>query len=165
MTAEQETSPVRRSAPRGPADAAVSRDPGTPDTAPDDANDLRGFHFRRLIHKRSTILWGGIPTVVLVIALAFGNPLWAPIALIAGTLVTLLVCWIKANSQAEDDFFRAYAEERHLTRTELGQLPGSTPLLRKGDENKAEEILEGPLGDRTNGKVALYTYTEVWYPV
>src|SRR5215208_4382392 len=59
---------VEKAAPTGPADAAVSRDPGTPDTAPDDANDLRGFHFRRLIHKRATWLWGGIPTVVLAIA-------------------------------------------------------------------------------------------------
>jgi len=163
MTAERETSPVPRSAPSGPADAAVSRDPGTPDTAPDDANDLRGFHFRRLIHRRSTILWGGIPTVVLAIALAFVNPPWVPIALIAGTLVTLLVCWIKANSRAEDDFFRVYAEERGMTRTELGSLPGSTPLLRKGDENKAEEILAGPLGDGATGTLALYTYTEVYH--
>src|SRR4051795_10161322 len=118
MTAEQETSPEQRSAPTGPADAAVSRDPGTPDTAPDDANDLRGFHFRRLIHKRSTLLWGGIPTLVLAIALAFGNLLWIPIILIAGTLITLLVCWIRANSRAEDAFFIAYAEEHGLTRTE-----------------------------------------------
>jgi hypothetical protein len=163
MTAEQETSPEQRSAPSGPADAAVSRDPGTPDTAPEDANDLRGFHFRRLIHKRSTLLWGGIPTVVLAIALAFENLLWTPIIVIAGALITLLVCWIKANSSAEDDFFRAYAEERGMTRTELGSLPGSTPLLRKGDENKAEEILAGPLGDGANGTVALYTYTEVYH--
>jgi hypothetical protein len=153
----------RETEPTGPADAAVSRDPGTPDTAPDDADDLRGFHFRRLIHKRSTWLWGGIPTVVLAIGLAFGNVLWIPIILIAGTLITLLVCWIKAVSHAEDAFFIAYAEERGLTRTEGGQLPGSTPLLRRGDVRKAEEILSGPLGDGADGTVALYTYTDVYY--
>jgi hypothetical protein len=163
MAGEQTLSPERRTAPTGPEDAAVSRDPGTPDTAPDDANDLQGFHFRRLIRKRSTLLWGGIPTVVVAVALALGNPLWVPIVLIAGTLITLLVCWIKANSQAEDDFFRAYAEERGMSRTERGQLPGSTPLLRKGDENQAEEILQGPLGDGATGTLALYTYTEVYY--
>src|SRR3954451_21567257 len=100
MTTEQET-PERRSASTGPEDAAVSRDPGTPDTAPDDANDLRGFHFCRLIHKRSTLLWGGIPTVVLAIALAFGNLVWVPIILIAGPLITVVVCWILASSRAE----------------------------------------------------------------
>jgi hypothetical protein len=163
VTGEQETTPEQRTAPTGPADAAVSRDPGTPDTAPDDASDLRGFHFRRLIRKRSTLYWGGIPTVVLAIALAFGNLLWIPIILVLGFLITVTVCWIKAVSGAEDDFFKAYAEERGLTRTERGNLPGSTPLLRKGDENKAEEILEGPLGDGTTGTVALYTYTEVYY--
>lgn len=163
MTGEAEVAEAQRTEPTGPADAAVSRDPGTPDTAPDDADDLRGFHFRRLIHKRSTWLWGGIPTVVLAIALAFGNPVWIPIILIAGTLITLLVCWIKAVSRAEDAFFVAYAEEHGMTRTEDGQLPGSTPLLRKGDERKADEILSGPLGNGTDGTVALYTYTDVWY--
>src|SRR3954447_145377 len=142
MTTEQET-PERRSAPTGPEDAAVSRDPGTPDTAPDDANDLQGFHFRRLLSKRSTWLWGGIPTVVLAIALAFGNLVWAPIILILGLLITLLVCWIKAVSRAEDAFFIAYAEEHGMTRIEKGQLPAATPLLRKGDEREAEEILSG----------------------
>jgi hypothetical protein len=150
-----------RTRPTGPADAAVSHDPGTPDTAPDDADDLRGFHFSRLTHKRSTWLWGGIPTVVLAIALAFGNLVWVPIILILGLLITLLVCWIKAVSRAEDAFFIAYAEEHGMTRTEKGQLPGSTPLLRKGDERKAEEILSGPLGDGADGMVALYTYTDV----
>ena len=154
---------VEKAAPTGPADAAVSRDPGTPDTAPDDANDLRGFHFRRLIHKRATWLWGGIPTVVLAIALAFGNVVWIPIILILGLLVTLLVCWIMAVSRAEEAFFIAYAEERGMTRTESGDLPASTPLLRKGDEREAKEILSGPLGDGADGTVALYTYTEVSY--
>jgi hypothetical protein len=161
MAAEE--TPERRTAPTGPEDAAVSRDPGTPDTAPDDANDLQGFHFRRLMRKRATWLWAGIPTVVLAIALAFGNPLWIPIILVLGLLITTIVCWILANSRAEDDFFKAYASERGLTRSEKGQLPGATPLLRKGDERKAEEILEGPIGEDANGGVALYTYTDVSY--
>jgi len=163
MAGEAQAAEERKSEPTGPADAAVSRDPGTPDTAPDDADDLRGFHFRRLIHRRSTWLWGGIPTVIVAIALAFGNVVWVPIILILGTLITLIVCWIKAVSRAEDAFFIAYAEECGMTRTEDGQLPGSTPLLRKGDERKAEEILSGPLGDGADGSVALYTYTDVYH--
>jgi hypothetical protein len=163
MTAEQESSPERRTAPTGPEDAAVSRDPGTPDTAPDDANDLRGFHFRRLMRKRSTLYWAGIPTLVLAIGLAFGNLLWIPIILVLGFLITVIVCWILAVSRAEDAFFIAYADEHGLSRSERGQLPGATPLLCKGDERKAEEILSGPLGDGTNGTLALYTYTEVYY--
>src|SRR3954454_7917909 len=123
MAAEQET-PERRTAPTGPEDAAVSRDPGTPDTAVDDANDLQGFHFRRLMRKHSTWLWGGIPTVVLAIALAFGNLMWIPIILVLGLLITSIVCWIVANSKAEADFFKAYAEQRGLTRTDRGLLPG-----------------------------------------
>jgi hypothetical protein len=161
--ATEEQAAGRPSAPSGPADAAVSRDPGTPDTAPDDADDLRGFHFRRLMRKRSTLLWGGIPTVVLAIALAFGNLLWIPIILVLGFLITVTICWIRAVSRAEDEFFIDYAKDRGLTRTESGQLPGSTPLLCKGDERKAEEILEGPLAQDAAGTLALYTYTEVYY--
>src|SRR3954452_25462798 len=108
MATEQET-PERRTAPTGPEDAAVSRDPGTPDTAPDDAKDLQGFHFRQLMRKRSTWLWGVIPTVGLAVALAFGNLLWLPIILVLGFGITTIVCWIRANSQAEDDVFKAYA--------------------------------------------------------
>jgi hypothetical protein len=162
MAAEQET-PERSTAQTGPEGAAVSRDPGTPDTAPDDANDLQGFHFQRLMRKRSTWLWAGIPTVVVAIALSFGNLLWFPIILVLGLLITAIVCWIVANSKAEDDFFKAYAEQRGLTRSDRGQLPGSTPLLRKGDERKAEEILSGPIGEGANGSLALYTYTDVYY--
>jgi hypothetical protein len=163
VASEPQAVKEQQTRPAGPADAAVSHDPGRPDTAPDDSDDLRGFHFRRLIHKRSTWLWGGIPTVVLAIALAFGNLVWVPIILILGLLITLLVCWIKAVSRAEDAFFIAYAEERGMTRIEKGQLPGATPLLRKGDERKAEEIMSGPLGDGADGTVALYTYTDVHY--
>jgi hypothetical protein len=101
--------------------------------------------------------------VVLAIALGFGNVVWVPIVLILGFLITVVVCWIMAVSRAEDAFFVAYAEERGLTRSESGQLAGSTPLLRKGDERKAQEILTGPLGDGAEGSVALYTYTDVYH--
>ena len=106
---------------------------------------------------------GRDPTVVLAIALAFGNLLWVPIVLVLGFGITVIVCWIMAVSRAEDAFFIAYAEENGLTRTDRGQLPGSTPLLRKGDERKAEEILSGSFGDGANGTLALYTYTDVYY--
>jgi hypothetical protein len=164
MEASEQSPPERRSAPTGPDDAAVSRDPGTPDTAPDDADDRQGFHFRNLIRKRETWYWGGIPTVVAaaVLGIAVG-PVWIPIILVAGPLMTLLVVWFMANSRAEDDFFIAYAKQRGLARTENGQLPGSTPLLRRGDERQAAEILAGPLGEGADGTVALYTYTDVWY--
>jgi hypothetical protein len=161
--AQAQPSSERRSAPTGPSDAAVSRDPGTPDAAPDDADDLRRFHFDRLIRRRSTLAWGGIPTVVIAIGLFFSNPLLTLVTLVLGFLTTIAVCWSKADSQAEDDFFVAYAEERGLTRTKDGSLPGSTPLLRKGDKREADEVLEGSLGDGISGRLALYTYTDVWY--
>lgn len=164
MTEEQQAAAGAPSAPTGPADAAVSRDPGTPDTAPDDADDLRGFHFRRLIRKRATLYAGVIPTVVIAIALGIvGNPLWLAIIPIFGGLVIVIVCWLIAMSRSEVAFFEAYSKQRGLTRTQKGQLGGYTPLLCKGDERQAEEIMEGPLAEDAQGTLALYTYTEVYY--
>ncbi len=138
MAAEQET-PERRTAPTGPEGAAVSRDPGPPDTAPDDANDLQGFHLPAggFMRKRSTWLWAGIPTVVLAIALAFGplGRVW--IILVAlWLLITTIVCWIVANWKAEDDFFKTYAEQRRLTRTDRGTSGARRRSCEKGTSGR-----------------------------
>ena len=45
-----------------------------------------------------------------------------------------------------------------------GDLERATPLLRKGDERRADEIFTGPLADDIEGTLALYTYTEVSAP-
>jgi hypothetical protein len=129
--------------------------------APDDADDLRGFHFNRLLRKRATLIAAGVPTVLLAIGLGvFGNLLWIPIVLVLGLLLTLLVVFVIASGKAEDAFFETYAKQHGMTLSGKGPLPPATPLLRKGDDRYGERILQGPLADGVDGTLALYTYED-----
>jgi|SRR4051794_4709559 len=128
---------------------------------PDDANDLRGFHFRRLLGKPATWIATGVAVIAAGIAAAvfLGAAIGAAAA--AGVfLVSLLVVFAIADSKAEDDFFETYAAQRGLALSGRGPLPPATPLLRKGDDRYAERALAGPLADGVDGVLALYTYED-----
>jgi hypothetical protein len=56
-----------------------------------------------------------------------------------------------------------YASQRGLKREPSGQLGPHTPLLRKGDQRKATQIMRGKLAEGIGGTLALYTYTDVYY--
>ncbi|MEK6277670.1 MAG: hypothetical protein AABM29_06650 [Actinomycetota bacterium] len=128
----------------------------------DDADDLRGFHFRRYMRRRLTWILLALGMIV-----GFGVGTWAVgpglggLAAAAMFLLGLLIAYGVADSASEDNFWDTYSVQRGMTRTEDGSLPPVTELLRKGDEREADEILRGPLADGTDGTLALYTYTEV----
>ena len=105
---------------------------------------------------------------VLVIGAAVGGLLAAGAAgaLIGfgGALVlSMIIVLVIADNASEDAFFDIYAQQRGMSRTEDSSLPPATPLLRKGDERRADEVLHGPLGPGTEGALALYTYTDVYH--
>jgi hypothetical protein len=129
--------------------------------APDDANDLRGFHFRRLLRKPATWIATGVAVIAAGVAAAvfLGAAIGAAAA--AGVfLVSFLIVFAIADSKAEDDFFETYAAQRGLALSGRGPLPPATPLLRKGDDRYAERALAGPLADGVDGILALYTYED-----
>ncbi len=129
--------------------------------APDDANDLRGFHFRRLMRKPVTWIATAIAAIAAGVAgAALIGPAIAAIAAGAAFLLALLIVFAIADSQAEDAFFEAYAAERGLALGGKSPLPPSTPLLRKGDDRYAERTLSGSLADGVDGTLALYTYED-----
>jgi hypothetical protein len=130
-------------------------------TPPDDANDLRGFHFRRLMRMTLTLvliafftLAAGIAGAVLV------GPAIGGIAALATFLLSVLIVFGIADSRAEEAFFQVYAQQRGLELGGRAALPPTTPLLRKGDDRYAERTLSGPLTDGVEGILALYTYEE-----
>jgi hypothetical protein len=132
-----------------------------PENMPDDANDLRGFHFRRLLRKPATWIATGVAVIAAGVAAAvfLGAAIGAAAA--AGAfLISLLVVFAIADSKAEDDFFQTYAGQRSLTLSGRGPLPPATPLLCKGDDRYAERSLSGPLADGVDGILALYTYED-----
>jgi hypothetical protein len=128
---------------------------------PDDANDLRGFHFKRLLGKPLTWVLLAIFAVAAGIAAAiFFGPAIGAAAAAATLLLGLLVVFAIADSRAEDAFFTAYAERRGLALADRGPLPPATPLLRKGNDRYAERSMAGPLADGVDGVLALYTYED-----
>jgi hypothetical protein len=145
MSAEQRTAP-----------------PGSPgEAAPDDANDLRGFHFRRLLGKPLT--WIVVAFFVLAAGIAAAVYLGAAIgagAAVAMLLISLLIVFAIADSKAEDAFFETYAAQRGLALVGKSPLPPATPLLRKGDARYAERAISGSLAEGVDGVLALYTYED-----
>ncbi|HMJ74155.1 MAG TPA: hypothetical protein VK471_12435 [Solirubrobacterales bacterium] len=128
---------------------------------PDDANDLRGFHFKRLLGKPLTWALLAIFAIAAGVACAiFLGPAIGAAAAAATLLLGLLVVFAIADSQAEDAFFSAYAARRGLALAGRGPLPPATPLLRKGDDRYAERSMSGPLAAGVDGLLALYTYED-----
>jgi hypothetical protein len=130
-------------------------------TAPDDANDLRGFHFRQLMS--STLTW--IVIAVVTVAAGVAGAIFVGLAVGGGAalavfLLSLLIAFAIADSRAEDAFFQVYAQQHGLELGGRAPLPPTTPLLRKGDDRYAERTLSGPFGDGVEGVLALYTYEE-----
>jgi hypothetical protein len=132
-----------------------------PAIAVDDANDLRGMHFKRLMGK--TLTWVLIAIFMVgggVAAAAFVSPVVGLIVAVAVFGVALIVVFAIADSKAADDFFTTYAQQRGLALGGRSALPPMTPLLRKGDDRYAERTFTGKLADGTEGTLALYTYEE-----
>ncbi len=143
---------------------AGQQSPPPPSTQVDDANDLRAFHLNRLLRKRLTQVLIGIFVIVAATVGAIAAGL--AVALIAAggaVLISVIVVFFLADAASENAFFDIYAQQRGMTRTEGGSLPPATPLLRKGEEREADEVLRGTLGDGVDGTLALYTYTDVYY--
>jgi hypothetical protein len=129
--------------------------------APDDANDLRGFHFKRLLRKPLTwILIGAFALIAGGVADALVGPALGGAALVVAILVGLVIVFAIADSKAADAFFETYADQRGLALGGKGPLPAATPLLKKGDDRYANRTLSGQLGDGFEGVLALYTYEE-----
>jgi hypothetical protein len=130
----------------------------------DDSDDLRGFHFKRLIRKPLTLILGGILVVLTGVGTAIGVGPLIGLAAAAGIFVLVLITvFFIAHSKSEEAFFDMYASERGLNREAVGRLGPHTPLLRKGDERKATQVMRGKLAGEIGGTLALYTYTDVYH--
>lgn len=129
---------------------------------PDDANDLRGYHFKRLMGKTLTVALLGSLTVIAFIAGGIAvDPLIGLIAAAGVFVLGVLVVFVIADNKAASDFFEVYAEQRGLSLIHgRGRLPQATPLLRKGDDRYSERTLTGPIAAGLDGTLALFTYEE-----
>ncbi len=129
--------------------------------SPDDADALRGFHFKRLLRKPLT--QGLIAAAVLIVGIAVAAAVAPLLGLIAAAVVLvagIAIVFVIADSRAADAFFAAYAQQHDLVLGGRSALPAATPLLRKGDDRYAERTLTGLLGENVGGTLALYTYED-----
>jgi hypothetical protein len=126
---------------------------------PDDANDLRGYHFKHLLSSKLTwaLILGATIAAGVATAIFVGAAVGA-VAAVAVFLISLLIAFAVADSRAEDAFFQIYARQHGLELGGRAPLPPTTPLLRKGDDRYAERSLSGPFGEGIEGILALYTY-------
>jgi hypothetical protein len=130
--------------------------------APDDADDLRGYYFKLLLFTKAWVmaLVGGFALACGIAGALIVGPLIGLAAFAGGLLLALLVVFGVADSRSEQAFFDFYGSKRRMTVSGRQPLTPATPLLRKGDDRYAERVLDGPLGDRVDGRLALYTYEE-----
>jgi hypothetical protein len=125
------------------------------------ADQLTRTEFVKLLKQRKTqlmILAGAV--LAGIVCVYYISPLGGLIAAVLMLLVGVGITWAVADHKAEEAFYDSYAESRGLTRSEA-DLGEDTPLLKKGDERKTDEMFKGPLNDRFDGSLSLYTYTEV----
>ncbi len=139
----------------------VSAPPAGPEQAPDDANDLRGFHFRRLLGRPLT--W--IVTAIFVIAAGVAGAVYlGPVigAAAAGGvfLLALLIVLVIADRRSETAFFAVYARQRGMRLSGHGEVLAATPLLCRGSARYAVHTFTGPLAEDVDGLLAFYTYEE-----
>jgi len=133
----------------------------TTSAPPDDADDLRGLHFKLLLGKTLALVLIAAFTIAAGVAAAvFVGPAIGAAAALGAFLLSLLIVFGIADSRAEDAFFQTYAGQRGLELGGRAPLPPTTPLLRKGDDRYAERTLSGGFADGIEGILALYTYEE-----
>jgi hypothetical protein len=125
----------------------------------DDANDLRGYHFKRLMRKRLT--W--ILTLGLMLAAGVAAAIFVGAAIGGGAaalvlILSVIIVFAIADAKSADAFFEMYAQQRGLALGGKGALPEVTPLLSKGTDRYAERTLTGEITKGIEGTLALYTY-------
>ena len=142
-------------------EASPASAPSAAAAPPDDANDLRGYHFKLLMGAGKTWAFIVIPALLIggVLAALVG-PAIGGIGLAVAVLLGVAICWGIADHRAADAFFSLYASQHQMELGGRAPLPPLTPLLRKGDDRYAERTLTGQLAPDCGGVLALYTYEE-----
>jgi hypothetical protein len=110
---------------------------------PANTNSTRSVHFRSLLGSSFAIVGGSIlAAIVFTIgaanqstAIMLGGPA-------AVALLVVIVSWIRADREAEDEFFNRFAAAHRLNHWKQYSLNQFTPLLGGGDRRHCEHWME-----------------------
>lgn len=110
---------------------------------PADTNSTRSAHFRTLLGGSFTIVGGAI---FAAIAFAIGAARHNAAIMLGGPLlvaiVMVVIAWVRADRQAEDEFFARFASAHQLNHWKQYALSEFTPLLGGGDRRHCEHWME-----------------------
>jgi hypothetical protein len=114
-----------------------------PERVPADTNSTRSAHFRALVGSSLAVVGGAIAAAVAftIGAASHNTPVMAggPAAV---ALLVIVVSWIVADRQAEDEFFARFAAAHGLNHWKTYSVPAFTPLLGGGDRRHCEHWME-----------------------
>lgn len=139
---------------------AVFPDAPADTSAPTGAEAIASLRRRRFWQRhRRVVLAAGAVGAVLAAGFLLAGSVEMALAVAGAFVVAILIAFLWAGGDAEEDFFASYARARGL-RPRTGLPTRGVPLMCAGDERECSRVLAG----RINGIAAslgLYTYTEI----
>jgi hypothetical protein len=113
-------------------------------TVPANTNSTRSAHFRTLLGGSFTIVGGAIfIAIVFTIGAAAHQPSVMLLGPVFVVFVMVLIAFFRADSQAENEFFKRFAAAHGLNHwAQQYSLPAFTPLLGGGDRRHCEHWME-----------------------
>jgi hypothetical protein len=111
---------------------------------PANTESTKGAHFRTLAAGSRAIVGGAIAASAVFIA---GAAMHSADLMVAGPIavfvVVLVIAYFVADRQAEDEFFKRFADAHRLMHASKYGLPALTPLLGGGDRRHCEHWMMG----------------------
>ena len=116
----------------------------TPLPVPPNTDSTKGAHFKRLAGSSTAITAGAVLAAILFIigAATHSVPVMGG-GPVASVLVILVVAYLIADRNAEDEFFNRFAEAHKLIHSKKYGVPALTPLLGGGDRRECEHWMMG----------------------
>jgi hypothetical protein len=110
---------------------------------PSNTDSTRGTHFRRLLGSGPYVVGAVIAcSIVLVLGAADHEVLIMGGGPVAVVLLIVSYAWYRADRDAEDEFFRRYAETHKMNLWPKWTLNEFTPLLGGGDRRHCDHWME-----------------------
>jgi hypothetical protein len=115
-----------------------------PPRAPSNTESTKGARFRALAGGSSSVVGGAIAAAIVFIVGASQHS----VLVMAGgpavvALAVLVIAYVKADKQAEDEFFETFARTHGLWHARKYSVPELTPLLGGGDRRHCEHWMMG----------------------